>query len=101
MKLLQNAAIGVCLFTSITVQAQETSPTVEKNKDTILQSESKEKEYKSKEWKQGNEAITDTTTISDEKRTLHMKKKGNKQPATPPPPPLATPPAPPPPPAKD
>jgi cell division protein FtsL len=101
MKLIQSAAIGVCLFASISVQAQQTSndtttkltSPAEKNKE-VLKSESKKKEYKSKEWQQGNEVINDTANRAGEKPKLRMRHKPGRQPGTPPPPP-------PPPPPKD
>lgn len=89
MKLIQSAAIGVCLFTSIFVQAQQT------NKDSVQKSESKKEEYKSKEWHQGNEVMTDTTKRSGEKssdwRVGKRVRKSRPAPPPPPPPPPAKP----------
>ncbi len=111
MKLIQSAAIGVCLFSSISIKAQQTSndtttkftpPVIEKNEDSVSKSESKKKEYKSKEWRQGNEVITEEKNGTPDKPKLRMQKKAGKQHAVPhPPPPPALPPAPPPPPDKD
>lgn len=96
MKLIQNAAIGVCLLASISVQAQQSSndttthftpPVIVKDQDQVSKSESKKKEYKSKEWKQGDEVMTDTTKGAGEKFRPRMNKNGKKRLAPPPPPP--------------
>lgn len=78
MKIIQNAAIGVLLFTSVAVKAQA--------KGDTAKSEAQKKEYKSKEWKQGDETITDTVN-RPHKQPLKMQKKSHKLHGAPPPPP--------------
>jgi hypothetical protein len=57
--------------------------------DPAQKSENKKEEYKSKEWRQGNEAITDTTKGSGDRLRSSMRKKAQKQHGVaPPPPPL-------------
>jgi hypothetical protein len=107
MKLIQNAALGVCLFTSIAVQAQQSSndtttkftpPVIVKDADKVSKSESKKKEYESKQWHQGMEVMPDEKNKAADRSALRMHKKTGKQQAPPPPPPSVLPPAPPPPP---
>ncbi len=99
MKLINNAAIGVCLFVSISAKAQQTDndtttkftpPVIVKDKDSVQKSENKKEEYKSEEWRQGEE-ITDTTHKSSPKHRSDAGKKTKKRvppsPAPPPPPP--------------
>lgn len=97
MKLINNAAIGVCLFVSISAQAQQTDsdtttqftpPEIIKDKDSVQKSEDKKEEYKSEEWRQGTE-ITDTTNRSTHKPKSGTKK--TKRRVAPPPPPPALP----------
>lgn len=96
MKLIQSAAIGVCLFASTALDAQETSndtatkftpPVIVKDKDTLSKSETKKEEYKSKEWKQGNVMATDDINGSGRKSKSGAGKKTKKEPVPPPPPP--------------
>ncbi len=104
MKLLNNAVIGVCLFVSISAEAQQpdndtttkfTPPVIVKDQDIIQKSERDKKEYKSKEWRQGNEVITDTVNGAADKHKSGLRKKTKKRvPPPPPPPPPALPPAP-------
>lgn len=100
MKLIQNAAMGVCLLTSISLHAQTsndtttkfTPPVIVKDEDTVSKSESKKKEYKSKEWRQGMEVINDTTKGAADKPKTGMQKNMKKlRRPTPPPPPPAPP----------
>ncbi len=112
MKILQSAAIGVCLFTSTALNAQQTSsdtatkftpPVIVKDKDSVAKSETRKEEYKSKEWKQGNEMMTDDRNGTAEKPKAGTGKKAKKHPVPPPPPPPpppALPSNPPPPPSK-
>lgn len=102
MKIIQNAAIGVCLLTSVAVHAQTsddtatkfTPPVIVKDKAQAAKGEKKKAEYKSKQWKQGMEVMNDTTTGAGEKTTLHKRRKVTSKPAPPPPPALpAEPPA--------
>src|SRR3954453_23740801 len=95
MKLIQSTAIGVCVFLSISsAQAQQTGddtttkftpPAIEK--DSVQKSENKKEAYKSKEWQQGNEVITDTSKRSAEKPKFRTGKSAGKSAGVPPPPP--------------
>ena len=101
MKLIQSTAIGVCVFLSISsARAQQTGndtttkftpPVIEK--DSVQKSENKKEAYKSKEWQQGNEVVTDTSKTSAQKPKFSTGKSAGKSRGVPPPPP-------PPPPAK-
>ena len=100
MKLINNSAIGICLLVSLSAHSQDTgNDTTKKSSapvnvtDPAQKSENKKEEYKSKEWRQGNEVITDTTKGSGDRLRSGMRKKAQKQHGVPPPPP-------PPPPAK-
>lgn len=97
MKLLKNAAIIACLITSISVQAQKknkektkfTPPVIVKDKNEVVQSEEKTKEYKSKQWHQGDEVISEENK-NGRKNMPGMKKKSHEfrnVPPSPPPPP--------------
>lgn len=113
MKIIKNGVIGVCLFTAISGTAQEKGndtttkfipPVIVKDEDSVHKSEMMKKEYKSKEWRQGNEVITDTSKEFGGQPKSRMEKKTKKprKPAPPAPPPApALPPAPPSPPAKE
>lgn len=93
MKLINKAAIVVCLFVSVSAEAQTngdtathfTPPVIVKDKDSVQKSENKKEEYKSKEWHQGIE-ITDTVNRSMPGRHSGMKKSNKLVPATPLPP---------------
>ena len=95
MKLINNSAIGICLLVSLSARSQDTSNDTTKKftpplnvTDSVQKSENKKEEYKSKEWHQGNEPMTDTTKGSGDRLKLSMRKKAQKQhPAPPPPPP--------------
>lgn len=95
MKPIQSAAIGVCLFISISsAQAQQTSDDTTTKftppvivKDSVQKSESKKEEYKSKQWKQGDEVITDTSKASGAKPKFGTGKNARKSRGVPPPPP--------------
>ena len=100
MKLINNSAIGICLLVSLSAHSQDSSNETTKEStpplnvtDSVQKSENKKEEYKSKEWHQGNEAMTDTTKGSADRLKSSMRKKAQKQHRIPPPPP-------PPPPAK-
>ncbi len=98
MKIIQSAVIGVCLFTSIAVKAQQTDdtttkftpPVIVKDKEPVSKGEKKKEEYKSKEWHQGIEAMTDTTNGAADKPKTGMQKNMKKlrRPTPPPPPPV-------------
>lgn len=98
MKIIQSAVIGVCLFTSIAVKAQQTTsdtttkfipPVIVKDADAATKSEKTKKAYKSKEWHQGNEVMTDTTGAADKPKTGMQKNMQKMRRPTPPPPPPA------------
>ncbi len=99
MKIIQSAVIGVCLFTSIGVKAQQTTsdtatkfipPVIVKDADPATKSEKTKKAYKSKEWHQGDEMMTDTTSGAADKPKTGMQKNMKKlRRPTPPPPPAA------------
>lgn len=102
MKIVQSAVISACLFTSIAVKAQQTTsdtatkfipPVIVKDADTVSKSEKTKKAYKSKEWHQGDEMVTDTTNGAADKPKTGMQKnmKKLKRPTPPPPPPPAPP----------
>lgn len=100
MKLLNNSAIGICLLVSLSARSQDTSNDTTKKStvpvnvtDPVQKSENKKEEYKSKEWRQGNEAIADTTKGSGDRLRSNMRKKAQKQHGVPPPPPPPPPPA--------
>lgn len=100
MKLINNSAIGVCLLVSISAHAQDTGSDTTTRftppvivKDPAQKSENKKEEYKSKEWRQGFEAVTDTTKGSGDRLKSSMRKKAQKQHGVPPPPPPPPPPA--------
>ena len=100
MKLINNSAIGICLLVSLSAHSQDTSnDTTRKSTapvnvtDPAQKSENKKEEYKSKEWRQGNEAITDTTKGSGDRLRSSMRKKAQKQHGVAPPPPPPPPPA--------
>lgn len=106
MKLIKKTVICVCLLTSVSVHAQQGNdsttkpapPVVGKNEDAMLRSENKKKEYKSKEWHQGNVTVADSINREMEKPQSGMPKKMKRpQKPAPPPPPTVLPPAPPPP----
>lgn len=110
MKLINKSAIGVCLLVSLSAHAQQTGkdtvtkftpPVIVKDEDTATKftppvivkdeepaqkSESKKEEYKSKEWRQGDVVLTDTTKGSGVKG---KRIKRPQRPAPPPPPPAA------------
>ena len=100
MKLINNSAIGLCLLVSLSAHSQDASNDTTTHftppvivKDSVQKSENKKEEYKSKEWRQGMEVISDTTKGPGDKLKSSMRKKAQKERAVPPPPP-------PPPPAK-
>lgn len=104
MKLIQGAAIGVCLFATSALHAQQTSndtatkfipPVIVKDKDTLSKSEASKEEHKSKEWKQGDIMMTDDTNGTSQKSKAGIGKKAKKHLPPPPPPPPALPSAPP------
>ena len=101
MKLIQTGVIGACLFASIAVHAQTsddtttrfTPPVIEKDKEPASKGEKKKHEYKSKEWRQGNDVVNDSAAMP-EKPKLRMQRKSGKRPGAPPPPLPAAPPKP-------
>lgn len=114
MKLIKNAAIGLCLIVAINVQAQEEKNNLKKtkigeNKENALRSERKKNEYKSEEWRQENPLISEKENKPFDKHNPgnakgeknSRKPKGKIQPPPPPPPPALPPAPPPPPPAKE
>lgn len=99
MKIVKSAVIGVCLFASIAVKAQQATsdtatkfipPVIIKDADPVSKSEKTKKAYKSKEWRQGDVVMTDTTSGAAEKPKTGMQKNMKKlrRPTPPPPPPL-------------
>jgi hypothetical protein len=97
MNLINHAAIGACLFVSVSAAAQTnedtttnfTPPVIVKDKDSVQKSENKKEEYRSKEWRQGVE-LADTVNKSTQRRNPGMNKKSKRK-VAPPPPPLAPP----------
>lgn len=91
MKYLQIAGIVVLPLMSFVVQAQDTTnaktaPTDTKSirsKGAIRQSEANKNKYKSKEWQQGTEVITDNPKESPGKPKAGVSKKPAKQPIVP------------------
>lgn len=91
MKFIKNGAIVVCALISISADAQKTNqnktrltpPKPIKTYDTLLTSEQKKNEYKSKDWHQGIEVISERSK-SGGKTISGMEKKPGKPRKAPP-----------------
>ncbi|MCW3109878.1 MAG: hypothetical protein JWQ09_4384 [Segetibacter sp.] len=93
MKLLKNAVIVVCLVSSVSVHAQKKNsgktkfppPVIIKDEENVIKSEEKKKEYKSKQWRQGIERMSEPGNNAGKAKSATKKKFGELRNVPPPP----------------